>query len=391
MKILGGTYLETCTEPELRQLRGSGLRAALSVRELGDSELTTAVDERDRTELASICGALGITVRPLERNEPVSFEYFTPLSSPVINGRLARVEELIEVTGDNVLVFGMVENTRIRVEAERAVFDPQRPRDIAELDMSWLGAEQWALVANASETVALGGAIDVEAAARKLLDDTGAAVVVTKRGARGALVTESSGQTRVPVFPTQRVHPVGSGDVFAAAFAHHWCAGRRDAVDAATRASLGAASYCESRRDDFSLAWEERLEPLGIGPVKVYIAAPFFDIAQRWLVELVRESLQGLGAEVFSPFHDVGHGGDEVAEADLAGLDDCGAVLALLDGDDGGTVFETGYARARGSPVVAYGTRYSREGAKMIRGSGGEVHQDLSTAVYRSIWAAARA
>lgn len=391
MKVLGGTYLEVCAEPEFRQLRGSGLRAVLSLRELGECELITAVDGGDRTELASICGALGVTVRSLARNEPVSFEYFTPLSSPAINGRLARVEEEVEVTGDSVLVFGMVEEARIRVEAQRAVFDPQRPRDLAGLDMSWLSAGEWALVANAAETVALGGAVDVETAARRLLEETEAAVVVTKRGARGALVTEAGRQTSVPVYPTARVSPVGSGDVFAAAFAHYWCEGGVNAVESAMRASLGAAAYCGSKRDDFSLAWDETLEPLEVNGARVYIAAPFFDIAQRWLVELVREALRGLGAEVFSPLHDVGHGGDEVAGADLAGLDDCGAVLALLDGDDGGTLFEAGYARARALPVVAYGTRHSPEGAKMVRGSGGELHKDLSTAVYRSIWAAASA
>lgn len=388
MKILGGTYLESCVEPAFRQLRGSGLRAALSLREFSDSELITAIDERDREELGSISGALGMTVREFERNEPVSFEYFTPLSSPVINGRLARVEEPVEVSSDSVLAFGMVEEPRLVVEAQRAVFDPQRPRDLAELDMSWLSSEEWALVANTSETVALGGATEVEEAARRLLDVSGASVVVTKRGALGALVTEAGRQTRVPVYPTARVSPVGSGDVFAAAFAYHWCEGGVDAVECAVRASVGVAAYCGSKREDFSLAWKETLEPLWVHAPRVYIAGPFFDIAQRWLIELVNESLRGLGADVFSPLHDVGHGGDEVAEADLAGLDGCGAVLALLDGDDGGTVFEAGYARARNLPVVAYSTRHGGESAKMIRGSGSELHQDLSTAVYRSIWAA---
>lgn len=388
MKVLGGTYREVCIQPPFRQLRGSGLRAALSLRELGDCELVTGVDERHRSELASICGALGLPMRTLARNEPVSFDYFTPLSSPAINGRLSRVDGAQAISDDNVLIFGMVEETGVQVRAGRAVYDPQRPRDLMGLDMSWLTADSWALVANAAETVALGGGGGVEEAARRLLEDTGAQVVVTKRGALGALVTDANGQSPIPVFPTERVRPIGSGDVFAAAFAHHWCEGGLDPAEAAVKASLGAAAYCGSNRDDFSLAWDVDLKPLRVDRAKVYLAGPFFDLAQRWLVELTRDALHGLGAEVFSPLHDVGPGGDEVAEADLAGLDECGAVLALLDGDDVGTVFETGYARARGVPVVSYSTRHSAEGAKMIRGSGGELHDDLSTAVYRSIWAA---
>lgn len=366
MKILGGTYQEICAVPEFQLLRGSGLRAALALRELGDTELFTAVDERDRETLASICGALGMAVSRVERNESVSFDYFTPLSPPAINGCLAPVEGSLDVSGEQVLVFGMVEDVRLRVEAERVVFDPQRPRERGTIDLSWLEADEWALVANVAETVALGRDANVEVAARTAREATGASVVVTKRGALGALVTEAAAQTPVEPFPTKRVRPVGSGDVFAAAFAHHWCEEKTHAVEAARRASRGAAAYCESTRDDFSLAWPNTLEPLRVGAPRVYIAGPFFDIAQRWLVELVHEALHGLGAEVFSPLHDVGPGGDEAAEADLRGLHGCGSLLALLDGDDPGAALEAGYARARGIPVVAYATRHSAEGAKMI-------------------------
>ncbi len=122
---------------------------------------------------------------------------------------------------------------------------------------------------------------------------------------------------------------------------------------------------------------------------RVYLAAPFFDLPQRWLVELARHSLMGLGAEVFSPLHNVGSGGDEVAAADLDGLRGCSAVLALVDGWDAGTVYECGWASREGIPVIAFGADTSGEDAKMLVGDGAEMHSDLSSAVYRSIWAAA--
>ena len=66
------------------------------------------------------------------------------------------------------------------------------------------------------------------------------------------------------------------------------------------------------------------------------------------------------------------------------------ALLALLDGNDPGTVFEAGWARAQGVPVVGFTRHPAAEGVKMLRGTAAEVHDDLSTAVYRAIWAGMR-
>jgi nucleoside 2-deoxyribosyltransferase len=122
-------------------------------------------------------------------------------------------------------------------------------------------------------------------------------------------------------------------------------------------------------------------------PPQVYLAAPFFSLADRWLVETCRSVLLGLGAEVFSPLHDVGPGGYEVAKRHLDGLDRSDAVLALLDGWDPGTVYEVGWAHRKGLPVVGFLQGPAHEGTKMLVGTGAELHQDLSSALYRSVWA----
>ena len=97
----------------------------------------------------------------------------------------------------------------------------------------------------------------------------------------------------------------------------------------------------------------------------------FFTISQRWLVDEVRRELGNLGLEVFSPVHDVGPGpAMVVAPADIAALDECDVVFALLDGLDSGTLFEVGYARAREIPVYALAQSVSTEDLKMIEGSG---------------------
>jgi nucleoside 2-deoxyribosyltransferase len=120
---------------------------------------------------------------------------------------------------------------------------------------------------------------------------------------------------------------------------------------------------------------------------QVYLAGPFFTISQRWLIDETRRCLTDLGMQVFSPVHDIGHGPAEtVAPADLAALDQCDAVFAILDGIDSGTVFEIGHARARGKPVYVLAQTVSEEDLKMVVGSGCRVFDDFVTALHQTAW-----
>ena len=72
---------------------------------------------------------------------------------------------------------------------------------------------------------------------------------------------------------------------------------------------------------------------------------------------------------------------------DLAGLRQAETVLALLDGADPGTMFELGYAAARNTPAIGYADNSTIEAYRMVRGTRTPVLCDLSSAVYRAIWA----
>jgi hypothetical protein len=121
----------------------------------------------------------------------------------------------------------------------------------------------------------------------------------------------------------------------------------------------------------------------------VYLAGPFFSTAELWVVDLLQRELRWtLGADVFSPYHDVGEGDTDVAAKDLEGLAASTSVLALLDGNDSGTIFEVGWAVHAGIPVVGFADRVDREAMKMLEGSGVEFHRDLSSAAYRAVWVA---
>lgn len=387
MQVAGGTYLETCREPATEMMAGSGLRAAAALRRVcEDLTLKSAVDSEFRSQAEAMATGLGVEVDWVERSEPVAFDYWTPLSAPTLRGPNAKAPTL-RITGAAALVFGMIEAAS-EVEVERLVFDPQQPKDLGRPDLSRMKADHLALVANAAETKSMTGETELTAAANQLLEITPAEVVVTKRAARGALVTTANGQEEVGLWPTAHVWPIGSGDVFAAGFAWAWAQEQMDPTEAARVGSHLASLWCGQQRwqhtpDDFDIPPGEFVPQDG----QVYLAGPFFTLSQRWLIELVRESLLDLGGSVFSPLHDVGHGSDEVAEKDLAGLESCTAMLALLDEVDAGVLFESGWACRSEIPVVVYTEHTEDDRLKMLRGSGAEICDDLSSAIYRTLWA----
>jgi hypothetical protein len=402
MIIVGGTYDESVTVPAHQELAGSGLRAAVCLG-AGQAHLVTAMDALTHPLAASVIAASGVAVELVERDRPVGFHYFSPVTAPVIDGPSAACLETLSADDDTVLVFGMVETGPRDVRARRLVVDPQKPRDLAGLDLTGLEADAMAVVANARETRALAGGIaDLAEAARYVRTVSGAVTVIVKDSARGCLVLAGDGEgtlTRVGPYPTRAVWPLGSGDVFAAAYAYAWEHGA-EPVEAARIASGSAAWWCGTRA---TIVPPEVLAGRPVGDVLdnagpelqvpdaaplVYLAAPFFTLADRWLVETCRSVLTGLGAQVFSPLHDVGPGGDEVAARDLEGLDRAHSVFALLDGWDPGTVYEVGWAHRKGLPVVGFLQGPSHEGTKMLVGTGAELHDDLSSALYRAVWAA---
>lgn len=401
MIVVGGTYEERVTVPAHDDIAGSGLRAAAALRSQTGVHLATALDAASAPAARSAFATLSIDAAVVERDEPVGFRYFTPVSSPSIDGPSARHSSVLAADDDVALVFGMVETGGREIRARRMVLDPQRPRDLAALNLHGITADELTVVANAREARALAPAADsLSAAAGQILANSGAAAVVVKDSACGCLVVTADGATvtRVGPYPTRSVWPLGSGDIFAAGYATAWANGA-DPVEAARVGSGSAAWWCGTRvnrvpaailagtpaNDALDTAAAE-LVPPDQQPL-LYLAAPFFSLAERWLVETCRNVLIGLGARVFSPLHDVGPGGDEVARRDLDGLDRSDAVLALLDGWDPGTLYEAGWAHHRGIPVVGFLQGPGHEGTKMLVGTGAELHQDLSSALYRSVWA----
>jgi len=217
-------------------------------------------------------------------------------------------------------------------------------------------------------------------------------------GAKGALVYENSSFVQIPAFQTNQVWKIGSGDNFVALFGYFWMEKQLSAAESALLASKATAYYCSckgfvtpKRLTEFSPP-EIKLSDRylnGYQPI-VYLAGPFFTLAELWLIEQARDNLREMGLKVFSPYHDVGRGSaDDVVELDLKGIRDCDVVLAIGDGLDSGTIYEVGYARAIDKPVIFYSENETSENKKMMLGSGCTICDDYVTSIYKTLWAAA--
>jgi bifunctional ADP-heptose synthase (sugar kinase/adenylyltransferase) len=300
------------------------------------------------------------------------------------------VGTLPHVRRDNILVFGMVEYVPC-VHGNRVVYDPQsnQPKTFSS---SGSTANELIYVLNELELERITNLTNLKEAADKLLSDEKAVAIVVKRGPRGAAIfTRDEHTVFIPCYRARRVFKIGSGDMFAAAFAYFWQMGNERIAEAADLASRAVACYAETQ--DASIPSKEELlkgynEPVEGRPGSVYLAAPFFSLEQRWILEETKLILENFGCDVFSPFHAVGTGltNAQLAEEDLKGLVNCDAILGLINDNDTGTIFEIGFGSATKKKTVLYAERNSPRDFTMLDGTGCLIFPDYSSAVYNAVW-----
>lgn len=395
LHVVGGTYLERCLFPEWNELFGSGLRAAITVKNLG-CEVTfhTYVGQDDAATLKARAAIGGFEVSFREVSETVGFDYFHGLSNPVITPPPHVVEPAlpIELTAENILRYGFIEGDSI-VHGDYVVYDPQSPQKPELFKSNGSTAKRLTMVTNRTEGEALTGERDPERIAECLIEAQDCQSVVIKCGSHGCVVAEEGRLDRVPAFRTDHVWPIGSGDVFAAAFAKGWAIDRQPARNAAELASKATAFFCNSMSLEFAKDFPASFQfpPIEAkapaAPKRVYLAGPFFSMSQIWLIEQTLDALRSQGFKVFSPLHHVGRGpAEQVYGKDIDGILNSDLVFACVDGLDSGTIFEVGYARAIRKPVVAFVQNETPEDLKMLEGSGCVLERDFVTAIYKAFW-----
>jgi hypothetical protein len=406
ISIVGGIYFEQCIEPIWQKLYGSAGRAAASISGRGTSiKVYGTIGEIDRIEAENLAADFHFELILSIAPSSVRFEYVHSLSVPDISpnpqGLLQNLT--LQVDADRVLRFGMIEASA-KVRARSAVYDPQSAFTPEPFDANGSRAEELIIVANGYEARRLTGQIGREAMCQSLLESHGAVAVILKEGVRGCVVAQRGRPLEfVKTYPTRNVFKIGSGDVFSANFAHAWMIEGADPIEAAKAASLATAHYVsrqylptplglrEQDHDEFLLPPIETLGNKGSGRFDLYLAGPFFNLPQRWLIEEALKHTRDMGLRVFSPLHRIGVGpADVVAPADIEGLVDSNLVLACLDGLDSGTIFEIGYGRALQKPVLYYTTNATEESLKMMDGTGCLGFSDFASTLYAAGWYCSR-
>lgn len=405
MIVAGGYYREICVSPQHDDTFGSGGRAAFAIASAGtDVDWYYYCPESQQKNVPVVLPSPRLRHHPSTSDEMVSFTYFHPLSEPKYYPSDLRRHDEILVEGTNILRFGFMEGDAI-VRGDKVVFDPQSPKKPLSFRANGSSANSLAIVLNTQEVRALGKDEDESQAVRNIWKSEGASVVLVKSGPQGCRVfLDGALQTSVPAYRTDRVYKIGSGDVFSAAFAYNWAEKGLPPQEAADAASRCVARYCNSRVPSVLLDNETtELEPIAVNDpeAKVYIAGPFFTMAELWLVEQACLALGSLGVSFFSPYHEAGLLRDytdhhahqreieRVVEVDLKGLSECKAVFAIFDGCDPGTIFEIGWAVRHNIPVVVLSQNPKPADQTMIRGAKNcSISDDFASAVYRVAWAA---
>ncbi|OEZ49276.1 nucleoside 2-deoxyribosyltransferase [Janthinobacterium sp. MP5059B] len=398
LKIAGGIYREICQFPERREILGSGGRAAAALDDFDvDVQLHAFVPDSHANEVRLNLANYNFELCLSPGKHLISFRWLHGLASPQQEPLLG-IDDLagkLDVKGDLVLRYGMVEGSAV-VDAEVAVYDPQAPLHAKYFTENGSKARRLAYVINSVEAKLLTGSDDPSQQLSTIHRRENAAVVVLKQGPHGALVSDGINVRRVPCYKTENVWSIGSGDVFSATFTYFWGAMGLPADEAAYRASLATAFYCNSAYLPVPVDFDKAPLPPPCVPTTssgekrtIYLAGPFFTVSQRWLVDSLRETFLKLNIDVFSPIHDAGEGDpDVVAREDLLGIDKCDVLFAICDGLDSGTIFEVGYAIATRKPVVAFTQVENKSDLTMLTGTGCLIESDLDTAIYRAIWIA---
>ncbi|GGK71841.1 PfkB family carbohydrate kinase [Rufibacter glacialis] len=393
LNIIGGTYFEYCIEPHWSELYGSGLRAVHALSEKGlNINYHTFIDKSTLENLEVICSALNVSLYPKVIDQTSSFTYYHPLSHPeVFPIPPEKDSPIIAVKGDNVLLFGTIEG-ETKVIGDRVVYDPQSPYSPSTFWKNGSSANNLIWVANEQEVRSISNSSKLSEIKRYFFVEEKASAVIIKKGSDGALIIQPDKEDVViPSYQTDSVWPIGTGDIFSSIFASKWLMELLPIEEAANIASIATAYYANSSTlpipADLSLNSFKSFYRTSSEPKKVYLAGPFFTMSQRWLINQFRDSLLKIGLKVFSPYHDVGVGAaEEVVHLDIEALNSCDVIVAILDGLDSGTLFEVGYGRAIGKPVVGFLESGMQESMTMLEGTNCIIEKDFSTVIYKAVW-----
>ncbi len=400
--IIGGFYKELCLYPEWDYHFGSGGRAAAILSKFDEKICFHSYVHKSRErEFKYFSNIYNIDINLLPSTEVINFEYYHALSAPNIHtlNNPIKIQKETIVTEDIVICYGMMEAPNPKLNADYVVFDPQSESNPSMIFDNGSKINHLALILNAEEGKRFTSENNIENIAQAFFKKTNnLEVLILKDGPFGAHLFYNNMYYYIDAYQTNNVFKIGSGDVFVAIFGYLWAKDKLNPVEAAEKASIATAMYCENKIfqiDKNSLFKNNNLKKINIDKEKfnkaIYLAGPFFTMADRWLIEEAKFQLEKFNANVFSPLHDVGYGkSDFIVKEDLKGIDKADILYAVLNDYDPGTIFEIGYAISKNIPVVIFIENKIQINMTMFEGSGCIIENDFTTSIYKVIWEASR-
>jgi hypothetical protein len=398
--VVGGTYREVCLEPFQNQIFGSGLRAVRLLLENTKEQIKfyTAGNKITQSHTKSYSDVFEmLSTSVVKSSELLTFKYNFFLDNPNIYPNIHSLTSKAEISvkEDKIICFGMLD-ANIHLEANKVVFDPQTSKEPVSF-INGNTANQLVYIVNSNEARKLSEQKEINDILDYFFDYEKVFALIIKDGPYGAkLFQNKSLIAQVPVYQTNNVFKLGSGDIFTTAFAYHWLSDvELDIKKCVEKASLSTALYCEqgNYNDLFNYDHiESHLTPLSLDTKElstktIYLAGPIFSLSDQILVDKIRDCFLDFNVQVFSPLHDIGIGNDEqIASSDIDALKNSDIVFAILDGLDSGTFIELGYAMAMGKNIIGYNKLETESSLLMLQCSKIKIYKDLTTAIYQTIW-----
>jgi hypothetical protein len=397
IKIIGGTYREINLDLGSYNILGSGLRSAHFILEnykqnveyftYGNDVIEELLEQYKNTYNNFIFNCYST-------QELITFKYNFALDNPCIYPLIDTISKnkTLKVNGGNFICFGMLEGD-FEIKGDKVVYDPQTSINPIRFNTK-NKAKELIYVVNYIEARTLSNSSDLNKISEFFFVIEKVKALIIKNGPHGAKIfTDTNTSFNIPVFKTDNVYKIGSGDIFTSAFAFYWFNNEAFTLEQCARhASMCTALYCnyESLKinhlnfHDFEF---NEYKVSDLNQKQIYIASPIFSLSDVILVDKVRSVLLDIGVKVFSPYHDIGYGCENtIARADLKAIDESDIIFSIIDGLDSGTLVELGYAMAKGKKIIGYQRTVEKDSLLMLSPSQISYYSDITTAIYHTIW-----
>lgn len=259
MIVVGGTYREVCLFPAWDQIYGSGLRASIALSAVSPgTHLHTFASKKWHADVLATLEAVGLSGSLVPIDDELTFGYLHPFHPLYVPN--CEPKGTISVKSDVALCFGMIEGNA-RIFGKRVVYDPQNSSfwlaEGSEMDALSiiLKPEELLRIINQGELQSTSEG-EKEAAIDDLHDQVIALrdskreidVVIIRNRFGEVCVYDGDDPHRVKSYAAESFFRIGSGDVFAAAYAYAWGEKKFPPLEAADYAARCVAFFVEGPR-----------------------------------------------------------------------------------------------------------------------------------------------